>query len=212
MSFKVAPNPEYTRLVRNRSSREGTKPNLIGVHTTEGANRPGITDLVGLGVWFDNPAAEASSTISIDGAGNDARFCRDEDKPWTQAAVNRWTLSMELVGFASTTRDQWFEEHPHQLATAAVWIAYWSIKWDIPIRRGVAPAGVPLRSGVVSHKQLGIAGGGHVDPGPGFPFPYVLDLARYFKLKQLHPHSKPYLRIVRDVNAVRRARGLELVR
>jgi hypothetical protein len=200
--------PKLTRLVRNRSSREGTRPVLIPLHTTEGSNHPGITDLEGLASLFDTTGSQASSTVANDGEGNDARFCRDEDKPWTQAAVNRWSLSIEQIGFASTTRAQWFAKYSHQLANTARWIAHWHRKWGIPIRRGFAPAGIPIRSGVVSHKQLGIPGGGHTDPGPGYPFKYVLLLARYFAAQDKGNKAQAD-RFADKINPIRRHYGLE---
>lgn len=202
--------PDYTHLVGNHSSRGGVNPRLITVHTTEGSNHPGITDLRGLGDLFDSPSSEASSTVANDGDGNDARFVRDEDKAWTQAADNSFCLSIEQIGFASTTREDWFHKYPHQLANTARWIAYWSEKWNIPIRRGAAPAGTLLRSGVASHKQLGILGGGHSDPGPGYPFRYVLLMARYFHLVE-HGHAKAIAKVRGKVNRIRKHYGLPAV-
>lgn len=196
--------PELTRIVCNRSSREGAKPSLIVLHTTEGSNHPGISDLASLGSLFDNRSSEASSHVANDSEGNDARFVPDGEKAWTESAINRWGLSIEQIGFASTTRRQWFAEHPRQLANTARWIAFWHREFGIPIRRGIAPAGLPIRSGVVSHKQLGIPGGGHTDPGPGYPFRYVLWLARYFDLKEHRPSSADFEKARRKVNRIRK--------
>jgi hypothetical protein len=38
----MTPRPEVRHLSRNQSSRNGTKPLLIALHDTEGANLPGI--------------------------------------------------------------------------------------------------------------------------------------------------------------------------
>ena len=57
-----------------------------------------------------------------------------------------------------------------------------------------------------SHKQLGIAGGGHVDPGTAYPFEYVLDLARVFATRR---GSKAHKAALADVNRVRRHFGLK---
>jgi hypothetical protein len=208
---RLEPKPELVRLVRNKSSRGGVKPGLITIHTTEGSNHAGITDLRGLGELFDSPGAEASSTVANDGDGNDARFVRDEDKAWTQASDNPFCLSIEQVGFAATSREDWYHKYPHQLANTAKWIAYWSEKWDIPIRRGVAPAGLLIRSGVASHKQLGISGGGHWDPGPGYPMRYVLLLAKYLKLKEKRPNSIDFEQARKAVNRLRRRWDLPLL-
>lgn len=186
--------PTLTRIVRNRSSRGGVKPGLIVLHTTEGSNVHGIGDCAGLAAFFDQPSVEASSHVGNDSEGHDVRMVLDVDKAWTCSSDNPFTLNLEQIGFASTRREEWYREHSHQLANTAKWIAYWSEKWDIPIRRGAAPFGVLLRKGVASHKQLGIAGGGHWDPGPSYPMRYVLRLARYFRLKQNHAHKPQHPR------------------
>jgi hypothetical protein len=201
--------PEVTKIVRNRSSRGGVRPGLIVLHTTEGSNLKGIRDLQGLADFFDRADAEASSHVANDAEGHDARFVSDDEKAWTCSSDNPFTLNIEQIAFASTKRSEWYREHPRQLANTARWIAYWSKEWGIPIRRGIAPAGFLVRSGVASHKQLGILGGGHWDPGPSYPMRYVLLLARYFRLKEDRPHSEDFERTRRKVNRIRRHYDLE---
>ncbi len=177
--------PTITHLVVNHSSREGKTPRLIVIHTTEGSNHTGLSDLRGLINYFDQPSVQASSHVANDAEGNDARMVRDEDKAWTESYINPIGLSIEQIAFSSWSRAEWFS-HPHQLTNTANWIAYWSRKYDIPIRRGAAPHGYLIRSGVVAHKWLGILGGGHSDPGWGFPWAYVLLMARYLDHKNRH--------------------------
>jgi hypothetical protein len=64
---------DFTRLVRNRSSRNGSRPRLMVLHTTEGDNHPGIRDLEGLAGWFDNPDAQASRLRDRRDAGGQGR-------------------------------------------------------------------------------------------------------------------------------------------
>lgn len=201
---RLRPKPEIEETVINRSSRDGRRPELIVIHTTEGTNRPGITDLSGLVSFFDQASTQASSHVANDGEGHDARLVPDTEKAWTCSNDNAFTLNLEQVGFASTTREQWFKLYSHQLANTARWAAYWSERWDIPLRRGVAPAGILIRKGVASHKQLGIRGGGHWDPGPSYPMRYVLLMARYYVLKEKRPHSLDYDKVVRKLNRIRR--------
>jgi hypothetical protein len=201
---RLRPEPEISRTVANRSSRNGTRPGMIVIHTTQGTNRKGITDLSGLVTFFDNPAVEASSHVANDGEGNDARLVPDHEKAWTCSNDNPFTLNLEQIGFAETSRRDWYTRYSHQLANTARWIAYWSERWDIPIRRGIAPAGILIRKGVASHKQLGILGGGHWDPGPAYPMRYVILLARYFKLKEKRPASEDFAKVVRKLNRIRR--------
>ena len=158
--------PEITASVVNQSSRNGLKPRIIVLHTTEGHNRPGLADLRGLVSFFDNPRNQVSSHVANDAEGNDARIVPDERKAFTQAAFNSVALSIEQIGFASQA------EFPQaQLENTARWIAHWSRKWEIPIRHSTT-------SGVCQHRDLGAAGGGHVDCGPNYPLGKVLSMAR----------------------------------
>jgi N-acetylmuramoyl-L-alanine amidase len=203
--------PEVRHNVRNQSSRDGKRPRLIVLHTTEGHNRPGVGDLRDLAAFFDTRGVDASSHVANDAEGHDARMVPDAAKAWTQSTYNAVSLSIEQIGFAATRKREWFRNAEHQLANTARWIAWWSAEHDIPIRRGVGVAGLVVRSGVVSHRQLGIAGGGHVDPGSAYPLRYVLALARYFYLRRNRPGSPEHKKAIRKVNRIRRHYGLKPV-
>jgi|GEM_PF-2004008 len=204
--------PEVKHNVRNQSSRDGKRPRLIVLHTTEGHNRPGVGDLSDLANFFDRADVEASSHVANDAEGHDARMVPDDRKAWTQSSFNPVCLSIEQIGFASTKRAEWAKQASRQLYNTAGWIAYWSGKHDIPIRRGIGVAGAAVRSGVVSHAQLGIAGGGHVDPGSGYPFRYVLRLARLIRLEAEGKKGTPaYDKARRKVNRIRKHYGLKPV-
>lgn len=209
--LRLTPDPEVTNLVANHSSRDGVRPGMIVIHTTEGADHKGIVDLSGLGSFFDQSSVQASSHVANDKEGNDARFVRDGDKAWTCSEDNPFTLNIEQIAFARTARHDWYEDRWRQLDNTARWIAYWSEKYDIPIRRGVAPAGILLRKGVASHKQLGISGGGHWDPGPGFPMKYVLLRARLTVARAKNPRSRSARLLTRRVNRIRKHYGLPAV-
>jgi hypothetical protein len=160
------PKPKIVASVVNQSSRRGLKPRIIVLHTTEGHNRPGLSDLQGLVSFFNNPSAQVSSHVANDAEGNDARIVPDEAKAFTQAAFNSISLSIEQIGFASQ------KEFPReQLENTARWIAHWSRKWNIPIKHSTS-------NGVCQHRDLGQAGGGHVDCGPNYPLDKVLAMAR----------------------------------
>ena len=151
-----------------QSSRGGVKPKLIVLHDTEGGNVGGVSDLTGLGQFFNRTATQASSHVGVDAEGISARYVSDGAKAWTQASFNPQSLSIEQIGFASQLG--WPEA---QLRKTAQYIAYWSKEYGIPIRQSTT-------HGVCEHKHLGAAGGGHTDCGPRFPFDRVLKLAREF--------------------------------
>jgi N-acetyl-anhydromuramyl-L-alanine amidase AmpD len=169
----MSPRPEVTKHVRNQSSRNGVKPSLVVLHSTEGHNRPGLSDLQGLGDYFDRYGVDASSHVANDAEGNDARYVPDERKAWTQAQFNPVALSIEQIGFAS--QSSWPAK---QVRNTAEWIAYWSKKHGIPIRRGKVMGNRVIQSGVVMHSELGAPGGGHHDPGRNFPLDRCLEIAR----------------------------------
>jgi hypothetical protein len=162
----VEPRPNITANVVNQSSRNGVKPRLIVLHTTEGHNREGLDDLRGLVSFFNNSANQVSSHIANDAEGNDARMVPDERKAFTQAAFNSLSLSIEQIGFASQKQ---FPEA--QLRNTAQWIAHWSKRHGIPIQRSTT-------HGICQHKELGLKGGGHTDCGPNYPIDEVLAMAR----------------------------------
>jgi hypothetical protein len=156
------------------------KPTLIILHDTEGANVPhSARDLVGLGNYFDVWATQASSHVATDADGTSARYVPDEKKAWTQAYYNSMGLSIEQIGFAT---DNWRgKEKELQLRETARWIAYWSRKYDIPMRTArVTAGGTVTRSGVLQHRRLGALGGGHVDVHVTFPISKVLRYARHY--------------------------------
>jgi N-acetyl-anhydromuramyl-L-alanine amidase AmpD len=121
---------------------------------------------------------QASSHVIVDGDGHSARLVPDERKAWAQAAYNPFALAIEQIGIAASER--WTRD---EIRETARWIARWSKKYGIPIRTGAVSGGLVTRSGVVTHKMLGPLGGGHVDPGPRFPFDACLKLARFYRAK-----------------------------
>jgi N-acetylmuramoyl-L-alanine amidase-like protein len=184
---RLTDGPDYVRIVGNQASRQRFTPELIVLHVTTGPHgtkvvrdEPGIEDLEQLGAYFDDPLTEVSSHVANDAAGNDARYVRDGRGAWTQVAFNSVGLSIEQIGSTAYRRRNWLVNRLPQLEDTARWIAYWHRKWGIPIRRAVVSGATVVEPGVATHKQLGRPGGNHSDPGPNYPFAYVLGLARTY--------------------------------
>jgi len=182
-------NPDYVRIVRNQSSREGVKPRLIVLHTTTDPrrgstvvvrNEPGLGDLRRLGAWFDDPEHAVSSHVANDADGNDARYVKDRREAWTEVSFNPVGLSIEQIATSGFDRRRWIRNRAPQLENTARWIASWHKRWHIPIGPAEVSGGRVVRPGVTTHAALGAAGGGHDDPGPGYPFKHVLRLARTY--------------------------------
>jgi N-acetyl-anhydromuramyl-L-alanine amidase AmpD len=174
------PYERVTMNVVNQSSRNGAKIKLIVLHDTESKDYPGSADLKGVGYWFNNPKAQASAHVCVDGEGRSAKYVGDGAKAWHCAAYNSESLGIEQIGYSTFTRAVWNRNDRAQLLKVAKYIAYWSKKYDIPIQHGLGIKGEVVRPGVVTHADLGQAGGGHSDPGPGYPFDAVLYAARYY--------------------------------
>lgn len=160
------PTERIKKNVINQSSRNGVQPKIIVLHSTESSNRPGLGDIEAIVGWFNNPGAQASSHVIVDAEGLSAQVVADHNKAWTQASFNPQALSIEQVGRAAQTA--WPDA---QLRKTAQYIAYWSKKYNIPIKRSTV-------FGVALHSDLGAAGGGHHDPGNAFPLEKVLGYAR----------------------------------
>jgi N-acetyl-anhydromuramyl-L-alanine amidase AmpD len=175
MGTRYTPHVEVTNWSECKSSREGAKPTLIVIHAAVMHPVPGVKDLVNLGNLFHPISFEASSHVATDGEGHSARFVRDEDKAWHVAGFNRMALGIEQIIMADgtgLTRDLYRE--------TARWVARWSKKYHIPIRKGAVSGSSVIRTGVVRHSELGAVGGGHSDPGP-YDMHAMLSLARFYR-------------------------------
>lgn len=173
--MRIEPDVQVRRNVACQSTRHGAKPVLIIIHDTEGTNIPNSArDLANLGDFFDRPTTQASSHVATDADGFSARYVMDDRKAWHCAFYNSVSLGIEQIGFAAQPR--WPQA---QLEETARWVALWSERHGIPIRKGrVTIDGRVTRSGVMRHSELGNLGGGHHDPGPNYPMADMLAIAR----------------------------------
>lgn len=176
MAERALPSVVIRRNVRNQSSRNGVRPRLIVIHSTESHNRPGSGDLAAIGTWFDNPRAQASSHVCTDADGHSARYVGDRAKAWHVAGYNAVSLGIEQIGQAS--QGSWSEAEINETAR---WCALWSIRWGIPLTHGQVGSGMVVKAGIVTHASLGAMGGGHHDPGSAYPLSHMIRRARHYK-------------------------------
>lgn len=138
--------------------------------------------------------AEATATYFATGAGGrsvSSHYCADsnsvvqcvllKDTAWTvgNRPGNYRGINWELSGFAAQTREQWLD--PFGVAMfgqIAPIIRSDAARFGIPLERRTIAELKGFRPGITSHNDLGVAFGGtdHTDPGPGFPWDYLLSL------------------------------------
>jgi hypothetical protein len=136
---------------------------LVVCHTAEGART--YRDL---GAYFQSPSAGVSSHVGIDDSnGVIGEYVRRDMKAWTQGNANPYSVAAELCAFAAWSPAEW-QLHQTMLANTAQWVAEECAAFGIPLRKLSAAQAQGGQAGVCQHVDLGAAGGGHWDCGPGF--------------------------------------------
>jgi N-acetyl-anhydromuramyl-L-alanine amidase AmpD len=151
-----------TRLVVNYSSRNGVAPHAVILHYTVSRNITGWADNYAIIGVFNTPAYQVSSNYVYDAEGHCAYIVREPNKAWTQAAANPFSISFEVI-------DTGFEKvylPAKALAKLAMIISDVCYRWHIPVQLGAFVNGKLTRYGIMDHRMLGVAGGGHHDIAP----------------------------------------------
>lgn len=145
------------------------------VHTNEGNST-----VEGLLAYLARPEVQASYTIVVGRDGKTGRSNDDAYVPWAAGSpANELGLHLCFIGWSRQSRDEWLA-YPQQLAAGARVLRDWSDRYSIPLD---LLSGSQMRAG-----QSGVGGHAdtvdawhatdHHDPGPGFPYDVVLNLAR----------------------------------
>jgi hypothetical protein len=164
----------------------------LTLHTTEGANRPGVTDLTGLAAFFEHE--EADATWGVDAEGNRIRMKADSSAPWTNGfhEENHRSVTIEQVGFSATSKRAWVREYHNGLLTVADIAANYKAQGKIRLRKG--------HGGINQHKDIS-GPGGHTDCGCCYPQAYVTAWALYLyhSRKGHKTRAKAYAAVVKRV-------------
>ena len=135
------PSPNYSTRTRPIS--------LVVIHDTEGPYLSAVN-------WLSNPAAQASAHVVLREDGQAAtQLVRWSKKAWACVAYNSQSLNLEMAGRASVGYSD------AEIDAAARIAAYWCSLYKIPVARARNGVG----AGITFHQELGVAGGGHTDPG-----------------------------------------------
>jgi len=151
-----------TQFVRNQSSRHGTRPQLQVLHYTVSPNVLGWADVNSVVALFDRTASQASSTFVVDAEGNCAYIVPIENKAWTQAAANPYSVSYEIINSGKELTLM----QPAGYAKLRSVMLQVSARTGIPMRAGSVNGCVPRVTGIVQHYDFGYCGGGHFDIKP----------------------------------------------
>ena len=140
--------PLVHRKTPNQSSRNGAHVTHIVWHATAGPYLPSIS-------WLCNPAAQASAHLVLREDGAECtQLVHLDRKAWHAVAWNSFSVGVEHAslgrGFASS-------EQLRRSARIFGWLCH---------HLGIPPVyGLHRASGIVRHRDLGVAGGNHSD-GP----------------------------------------------
>jgi hypothetical protein len=158
----------------NHSERGDASVIWLAVHTAEGA----IT-AASLANFLANPA----NAVSYHDVCDDFTTiqCVDyAEEAWAMLGGNPRSDQICCTGFAAWSRDTWLS-HPGMLDRIARWLAERARVRGIPLNH-IGQIGVSTHaSGVIGHVDytLGAHDGTHTDPGPNFPWDYVITKARH---------------------------------
>ena len=140
--------PLVQKRTPNQSSRYGARITHLVWHATAGPYRPSVE-------WLCDPRADASAHLVLDERGaNATQLVHLSEKAWHAVSWNAFSVGVEHAslgaGFAST-------QQVAESARVFAWLCH---------HLGIPPVfGLHRPSGLVRHRDLGLAGGGHGD-GP----------------------------------------------
>lgn len=154
------------------------QPVRIVLHDTESYDYAGVADLWQVANFWRSSGYGAH--LTIDGDGNTALNINEGEIAWQVAGRNTGSIGIEQIGFGKWTRAEWMKREP-QLHKVAKWLAYWSDRFHIPlVANDSFGVTTHARQSAYCHRT-GECSSDHTDPGYGYPFGYVLALAKQYK-------------------------------
>lgn len=154
----------------------------VVVHTQEATSTAEqVTDNV-----LMNPNAQVSYNTVV-GDRQTIEVVPPTHSPWAAANANTRADHLLFAGtFAAWTFDKWLStdttdgiNESAMLTRGAIWTAWRCQERDIPVVWvGGTSTKPPARKGICGHVDLGAWGGGHTDPGNGFPRDEFMDRVR----------------------------------
>lgn len=178
----------------NRSKRTRGNPRWIAIHTQEGGRT--ARDLAE--GWLAKPASQVSYHAAVDERER-LKIVAESDRPWAAANANDYAFHVVAAGsYAGWSRGKWLEtdasdgkNEDAELTSLAMVVAWWCEKYAIPAE-WIGGRGIPWgRDGICGHADFGDWGGGHHDPGAGFPVDELIRRTRGFLANGSAPAPLP---------------------
>ena len=165
------------------ANRNASSIAIITIHDMEYPETPAAAEwcamfFAGVGGMT---APKASCHYAVD-SDSIVQSARDRDVAWHAPGVNHNGIGIEHAGRAAQSRAEWLDAYSTlELQRSAKLAAALCHRYTIPIRK-LTPDQVRVGDrGFCGHHDATIAfktRGGHIDPGPGFPWEIYLDLVR----------------------------------
>lgn len=164
----------YTHVKEKRYVR------LVVFHAMQARELPTTAEIIAKDFQVRPSTQKGSSHLCID--NNSIIQCvLDNDVAFAAPGANHDGIQIELAGYAEQTREQWLDEYGIQMLTLACdAAAQYCLKYGIPPKHLNDSELRTGAKGFVGHDQVTrvYKRSTHTDPGPGFPWDWVIDKAQ----------------------------------
>jgi hypothetical protein len=126
--------------------------------------------------YFAKSATQASAHWCVDNNSR-VRCVYDDNSAWAMPPANEYSLNVEMAGYAAQTAVQWDDAYSlAMMKIAALCVAEWCVKYDIPVRHLTTAQIKAREKGIAGHVDVNRAfhASDHTDPGPHFPWVHFL--------------------------------------
>lgn len=169
--------PTTTHLSPNHYAGHAART-LIGIHTME-APEAGTT-AENVASYFAQGSTQASAHWCVD-SNSRVRCVNDENSAWTMPPTNRYSLNVEIAGYAGQSATDWNDAYSlSALDNAAFCVAEWCHKYEIPVRHLTDSQIAAHEKGISGHVDVNrvFHASSHTDPGQHFPWDKFLGMVR----------------------------------